>query len=691
MKKGKYFQQFHQPQLYHHDCGLACLKMICNYHYIPVDYQHLLQQFLGLKGINMLNLQKIADSLGFKVTSYKWTHDAINQLQYPCILIAQEDENYHAVTCFDYHKKEQTLYIGDPKIGQIQLLELGSLSKYKFAIQFEKTEEKSNFSAFIAGNQPFLTFIKRIGKQHQITYLRFLFLSVMAGIFTFAITIYIQKMVDQAHHQAHINNALAILSLILLLLLIKSALEYFFKLLWINYQKDISITLYDSLFQHFSFLPSKTSYTLEKGDYLAAINDLNYSITAHQIIIQFFLSDMLLMIFYCLICAYYSVPILLIILCSSVFPIYFILRKSPLLLALFENNRQTNVYAMNSFLAHIKTLRFSPATNLNPLLLHRTQQKFQHYYQEKYQTLKVAQHFTFLQNCLMAVTSGLIIYYLFLSLEQQKLSIGAFSSLLSVIFILLQMLYRSFKLPITLKEYLPSVQRCNQQLITRTSSLKTNYKKDFKTIIISNYTLKHPQGAAKPLINQLNLTIKKHSLTVLTGANGCGKSYLLHTLLGYATPATGKIFLDKEEVEQLPKDGFTSFMPQKTELLDGTLGFNIALSENKDTQAIIRFCEYFGMVPFLNQFPKGLDTYLGVDGFHLSQGQITLIVLLRSIYSKPQLIILDEPSSFLSLELQEYLIQLLTILKQKSTLLIVTHEAKIIALADQVCDLSHLH
>nr|MBC7611624.1 ATP-binding cassette domain-containing protein [Pseudopedobacter sp.] len=684
MSTGTSYQKYHQPQLYHHDCGLASLKMVCNFYQITFDYQNLLYQYLGLKGINILTLQSIAEDLGLELKAYAMTTNGLKDLSYPCIFIQNNTQNYHAVTCFNFDSKHQSLIIGDPKRSQVIASSYHETINYQYVLTLTKLKYTRQQKKLFQFKNPFLLFLKTIAPGHQSTYLRFLFLSLMAGAFTLGITVFIQRMIDAVQSPSHVFNAISILCLMLLLFFIKCTLAYFFKLIWIAYQKDISIHLYDKLFNHLANLPSKTIYSLNEGDYLAAINDLNYSITAHQLILQFFLSDFLMLLFYLFICGYYSIPILLIVLCASVLPIYFIIRKGPQLLMLFENNRLANVQALNSFLAHVKNLRFSPGNEVNHQLLFRTKLKFNDFYQDKYQTLLQAQNFTFILNSFMALSSGILVYFLFKNLQEQTLSIGAFSSLFSIIFILLQMLNHSFKLPLTLHEYLPSVIRCHAQLSSKKPAPILFKIPDFKLIKIENYSIQHPQASAKLLVSNFNLSIEKHSLTVITGENGKGKSFLLHTLLGHSKTTNGSIYIDDTNVPYLPKDGFTAFMPQKAEVWDGSLAFNITMELNPASAVLLHFCELLNLMSFVNEFPNGLDTFLGADGYQLSQGQSTLVSFMRALYSKPQLLILDEPTSFLSANLFDFLIDLLLLLKTKTTLLIVSHEPKILALSDQV-------
>ena len=121
------------------------------------------------------------------------------------------------------------------------------------------------------------------------------------------------------------------------------------------------------------------------------------------------------------------------------------------------------------------------------------------------------------------------------------------------------------------------------------------------------------------------------------------------------------------------------------ELFDGTIAENIARFGGVDLEEVKRVIREVGLVDMVNALPDGLHTRVGEDGAVLSGGQRQRVALARAIYSKPKLIILDEPNSSLDEAGELALLQTLANLKaQGASVLVITHRTSILPQADKL-------
>ena len=191
-------------------------------------------------------------------------------------------------------------------------------------------------------------------------------------------------------------------------------------------------------------------------------------------------------------------------------------------------------------------------------------------------------------------------------------------------------------------------------------------------------------GSAK-IIEHLNLTIQDDSFTVLLGPSGCGKTTLLRMIAGIGPATSGKIYMDGEDISDVP--------PGKRNV--AMVFQNYAIYPTMSVRENIEFCLKNNKVPKKERTERvervaetvGLKEYLGRRPAELSGGQRQRVVLARAMVKEPAVFLMDEPLSNLDaklrLAMRSELIQLHEQLK--TTFIYVTHDQmESMAMADQI-------
>lgn len=188
------------------------------------------------------------------------------------------------------------------------------------------------------------------------------------------------------------------------------------------------------------------------------------------------------------------------------------------------------------------------------------------------------------------------------------------------------------------------------------------------------------------ILNDCFFSIKRGSLTAVTGESGVGKSTLFKLLLGYNEAVKGKLSFDgKYEINSSTRALF-SYVPQGNMILSGTIRENITLCVDKaDDKKIENAVETAQLTEWLSTLPKGLDTYIGEDGLGVSQGQAQRIAIARALICDAPILLLDEATSALDGETEAKMLSSLRTLKDK-TIILVTHRT----LSSGIYD-NHLH
>jgi subfamily B ATP-binding cassette protein MsbA len=177
-------------------------------------------------------------------------------------------------------------------------------------------------------------------------------------------------------------------------------------------------------------------------------------------------------------------------------------------------------------------------------------------------------------------------------------------------------------------------------------------------------------------------------LTVVVGPNGAGKSTLCAVLLGWVRPSSGTVTLsgvglpDNAGGERRPGIGW---VPTATLLAAGTLRENVALGRHlPDEGAWADLARASGVEALLARLPAGWETRLADGGEGLSSGEQRHVALARALFGAPDVLLLDEPEASLDDEAVAALAERLVRLKAGRTIVIMTHDDRLAAVADEI-------
>lgn len=154
-------------------------------------------------------------------------------------------------------------------------------------------------------------------------------------------------------------------------------------------------------------------------------------------------------------------------------------------------------------------------------------------------------------------------------------------------------------------------------------------------------------------IKDINLTLKKGEVLVISGRTGCGKTTLVKTLIGLLPKNEGDICWNGKRVEEV-KDFFrppiSAYMPQVPNLFSDSVRDNILLGLSEEKVDIDGAIKAAVFEKDLIELEKGLDTVIGTKGTKLSGGQMQRVAAARMFIRKPQLLVFDDISSALDVE-----------------------------------------
>jgi len=290
-----------------------------------------------------------------------------------------------------------------------------------------------------------------------------------------------------------------------------------------------------------------------------------------------------------------------------------------------------------------------------------------------------------------ALALALVIYYGGIGVLAQRVSIGA----LAAFFLYMRMFFRPIR--DIAEKY--NVMQNAMASAERLFQLLDNTQKDGSALTSDPLPVKHiieitfdkvcfAYNPGVLVLDHISFKVKAGETIAIVGPTGSGKTSLINLMVRFYDPTAGRILLNERNIATIDTAHLrskTALVMQDPFLFSTSIGQNIFQDPHSlSSDAIAAVLKASNLDTFIEELPAGLDTILSEGGATISSGQRQLISIARAFARHPELIILDEATSYVDSETEQKIQAALSNLMQGRTAIVIAHRLATARTADRI-------
>lgn len=193
-----------------------------------------------------------------------------------------------------------------------------------------------------------------------------------------------------------------------------------------------------------------------------------------------------------------------------------------------------------------------------------------------------------------------------------------------------------------------------------------------------------------PVLQSMNLQIKKGEKVGIVGLSGAGKSTLFKLLLKEYENYDGEILIGDTPLRSIKKSSYVNNMAvvlQETEVFNMSLKQNVVLANSNETENEMLFDQALDIAhvrDFLLKLKNGVETLIGEKGVKLSGGERQRLGIARAVFKQPEILFLDEATSHLDIESEQKIQDSLKKFFKNVTAVVIAHRLSTVKEMDRI-------
>lgn len=197
----------------------------------------------------------------------------------------------------------------------------------------------------------------------------------------------------------------------------------------------------------------------------------------------------------------------------------------------------------------------------------------------------------------------------------------------------------------------------------------------------------------KPIFNDFSFSVEKGKKIAILGPSGSGKTTLMKLLLGLHKVQKGAILINGIDIKKINPEDLrkeVNYINQRTSLFSGTVLENMKYGNDITENNLKILLKKYGLDENFKRLKNGINSDVGVQGRAMSGGMQKIVMNVRGILKKGNIVVFDEPLAGLDAGSRIKMINLIKDLCNGKTLIVITHDKEILDIMDKVVNLKKI-
>lgn len=652
-----------------YSCGAYCIKMILKFYHLDVEIKEIKSRCkMTNDGITVFGMVKCLESYHFDVKAYQSDLETlIKEAKLPCIIHVLNDDMTHYVVL--YRVSKNYLIIGDPARGLVK-------EKY------EDIEKKytgiciciNHVGRYVVDSKnrdiSFQEFVLCHLKENYNFIIKLVVKAMIISLCSIIGSYYFQGLIDQVSEMSYLAIIL-FSSIFVVVAIIRIVVNYQRKRLEIEIQRYLNQEYVNKTVTNMLYLPFSYYQNNQEGVVLTKVQNL---FQLSEFFIHLYTTvfiDLILIIGLLMALAFFSMQLVLIV-------IVFLSVISLIVIRRLKSINDINKQIINSqelmnqgHLEYLKNIYNSHQFFLKRYVKEKINYLFEEYNYNLYRRDNDLNQLNIVSELLIQLLSFVVVIISCFYYKASYISIGDIIFFYMLVSYMIEPLFNLIAFVIEKDEVLVLYERY-KEIIPDKKEKKIKLKKRIKEIKFDH--ISYSYGYSKPVIEHLDLIIDKS--ICIQGSTGAGKSTLLKLLMKYDELLKGNIYINGINLKDIDANSLYQkiiYLNKEPVFYHESLRFNLLLN-GKDEFLMKELLQEFELYEYIRR----LDLPIDVDGQPLSSGQGQIMMLIRAILKKPEVLVLDEAMCNVDEDKVKKILMYIEHHLPEMIVIIVAHQTKIV-------------